>query len=292
MIDRPRPQANGSNRPRPCENGWSRGVERPRVSAVPSAGVQVFEPLWWLDGSRVRAVLTSNGGTALEATFSQRGLRLDCCDQRSGHHDVDDAGEIVGEHVQRHFGGDAWQRLHQEMGCSHPRLDYPEGMLDRLAPLAHFFRMLVEPALHGLENMLMLSSRDPSLLAGGAAVFDGAARAGIGPIAAQHQPVFFVGVAVGETFTCRTDVEILTGHVAEVLLAEAPIGLGVRSHRLWQSDCNAGFLARQDLRAVEVASTGDDIEALLCSVSLVCLATPASCDRSLPTLVTSCVTIR
>ena len=42
--------------------------------------------------------------------------------------------------------------------------------------------------------------------------------------------MFFVGVAVGETFTCRTDVEILTGHVAEVLLAEAPIGLGVRGH--------------------------------------------------------------
>ena len=61
----------------------------------------MFEPLWWLDGSRVRAVLTSNGGTALEATFSQPGLRLDCCDQRSGPHDVDDAGEIVGEHVQR-----------------------------------------------------------------------------------------------------------------------------------------------------------------------------------------------
>jgi len=25
----------------------------------------VFLPLWWLDGSRVRAVHTSNGGTAL-----------------------------------------------------------------------------------------------------------------------------------------------------------------------------------------------------------------------------------
>src|ERR1700730_2057604 len=95
---------------RPCENGWSRGVERPRVSAVPIAGVQMFEPLWWLDSSRARSVLTSNGGTALEATFSQPGLRLDRCDQRSGPHDVDDAGEIVGEDVQRHFSGVAWQR--------------------------------------------------------------------------------------------------------------------------------------------------------------------------------------
>ena len=63
---------------------------------------------------------------------------------------------IVGEHVQRHFGGDAWQRLHKEMGCSHPRFDCPERMLERLAPLAHFFWMLVEPALHSFENMLML----------------------------------------------------------------------------------------------------------------------------------------
>src|SRR6202048_5344937 len=115
------------------------------------------------------------------------------------------------------------------MGCSHLRLDCPERMLTRLAPLAHFFRVLVEPALDGFENMLMLPARDPSFLAGGAAVFDGAARAGIGPIAAQHQPVFFVGVAVGETFTSRTDVDILTGHVAEVLLCEKPSGRGVRS---------------------------------------------------------------
>jgi hypothetical protein len=71
--------------------------------------------------------------------------------------------------------------------------------------------MLVSPAsASGFENMLMLPARDPSFLAGGAAVFDGAARAGIGPIAAQDQTVFFVGVAVGETFTCRTDIEILT----------------------------------------------------------------------------------
>jgi hypothetical protein len=42
------------------------------------------------------------------------------------------------------------------VGCSHPRLERPERMLDRLTPLAHFFRVLVEPALDGFENMLML----------------------------------------------------------------------------------------------------------------------------------------
>jgi len=36
-------------------------------------------------------------------------------------------------------------------------------MLDRLAPLAHSFRPLIEPALDGVENMLMLPTRDPPL---------------------------------------------------------------------------------------------------------------------------------
>ena len=66
--------------------------------------------------------------------------------------------EIVSEDVERHLGGHAWQPLHQEVGCSHPRLERPKRMLDRLEPLAHFFRVLVEPALDGFENMLMLPS--------------------------------------------------------------------------------------------------------------------------------------
>jgi hypothetical protein len=49
---------------------------------------------------------------------------------------------------------------------SHSSVDRPEGMLDRLAPLAYFFRMLFEPALDGLENMLMSQRVIPrSLLA-------------------------------------------------------------------------------------------------------------------------------
>ena len=38
-------------------------------------------------------------------------------------------------------------------------------MLDRLAPLTHLLRMLIKPALYGLENMLMFPSCDQSLLA-------------------------------------------------------------------------------------------------------------------------------
>jgi hypothetical protein len=60
-------------------------------------------------------------------------------------------------------------------------------MFNGLAPLAHLLRMLVEPALHGFDNVLMFPSRDPSLLAGGTAMFDGAVLAGIGQIAVQDQ---------------------------------------------------------------------------------------------------------
>jgi hypothetical protein len=47
--------------------------------------------------------------------------------------------------VQRHLGGDFWQRLHQEVGCAHPGLDGAEWVLDHLASLAHLLRMLIEP---------------------------------------------------------------------------------------------------------------------------------------------------
>jgi len=90
--------------------------------------------------------------------------------------------------MQRHLGGNPWQRLHQEVGCTHPGFDRAEVMLDRFPPLAHLLRMLVEPALYGLKNMLILPTGDPALPACGAAVLDGAAlgkrwsSSGAGPI--------------------------------------------------------------------------------------------------------------
>ena len=141
-------------------------------------------------------------------------------------------------------------------------LDHSERMLNRLTPLAHFFRMLVEPPLNGLESLLMLPTRDPSLLAGGAAGFDGAALAGAGPVAMQNQPVFLVRVMMGEPFTGRTDVDIFLSHVAKVLLAKAAFGFCPRGHRFGQSDRDACLLARQNLGAVEIAAVRDDIEVL------------------------------
>ena len=59
-------------------------------------------------------------------------------------------------------------------------------MLSRLATLAHSVRVLIEAFLYGLQHMLMLPARDPSLLASGAALFDSAALTGVGPVAVQN----------------------------------------------------------------------------------------------------------
>ena len=127
--------------------------------------------------------------------------------------------------MECHLGGDPGQRLHQEVGCAHSGLDRAEGVLDRLAPLAHLLRMLVEPALHRLKNVLMLPSGDPAFLAGGAAVLDATALAGFGRVAAQDQSIFRGGEGVGEPFAGRADVNVLVSQISEVLLAEAPFRL-------------------------------------------------------------------
>src|SRR4249920_2425661 len=85
------------------------------------------------------------------------------------------------------LSGDPSVPFRKNVSGAHPGLDGAKRVLDRLAPLAHLLRMLVEPALHRFENMLVLPSGDPALLAGGAAVLDGATLAGVGPVAAQDQ---------------------------------------------------------------------------------------------------------
>ena len=54
----------------------------------------------------------------------------------------------------------------------------------------------------------MLPAGDAPLLAGGAALLDGAVLAGVGPVAPQNQPVFLVRIVVGEPFTGRTNVNV------------------------------------------------------------------------------------
>jgi hypothetical protein len=64
--------------------------------------------------------------------------------------------------------------------------------------------MLVEPALHRFENVLMPPSRDRSFLAGSAAVLDSAVLAGVGPAATQDEASVVGREAVGEAFAGKT----------------------------------------------------------------------------------------
>ena len=77
-----------------------------------------------------------------------------------------------------------WAGVHQKVRRLHPHLQCAEGMFGRLATLAHGLRVSVEAFLYRLQHMLMLPARNPSLLASGATLFDGAALTGVGPVAA------------------------------------------------------------------------------------------------------------
>jgi hypothetical protein len=67
---------------------------------------------------------------------------------------------------------------------------------------------------------------------------------------------------IAELLSGRTNVNVLLSQVTEVLLAEAPLGLCIRSHRFWQRDCDASFVAPQNLIAVEVATIGNGLEVI------------------------------
>ena len=121
----------------------------------------------------------------MRAAFFELRLCSECDRQRLTAHDVHHPGEIVGEDVERHFGSDLRQTLHQEVRRAHPHLQRTKGMLGCLATLAHRVRVLIETLLHGVQYVLMLPARDPSLLASRAALFNSAALTGVGPVAVQ-----------------------------------------------------------------------------------------------------------
>ena len=110
----------------------------------------------------------------------------DRCDQRRPADDIHHPGQIIGEHVRRHFRRDVGKPFHEEVRGAHPRLDRAEGMFNRLAARAHGARIRIEPTLNLLHQMLVRPARHPALLAGRALVFDRAGRAT--KIKAQPRP--------------------------------------------------------------------------------------------------------
>src|SRR2546423_9431726 len=57
---------------------------------------------------------------------------------------------------------------------------------------------------------------------------------GGGPVATQDHAFVLGCKGIGELLACRTNVNVLISHIAEVLLTEASFRLCVRGHRLWQ----------------------------------------------------------
>src|SRR5215475_13940789 len=126
-----------------------------------------------------------------------------CPQKGSDAHNAYDPRHIVGQDMQGHLGGDPWKRLHQEMSGAHTGFDCAEGMLNGLAPLTHLFWMLVEPALHGFEHMLVLPSRGQSFLGGSTAMLDGTTLTSMRPVATQNQASIFCREGIGEPFIGR-----------------------------------------------------------------------------------------
>ena len=124
------------------------------------------------------------------------GLCPHCRHEGLDAHDVHHAGEIVGEDMQCHLGGNFWEAFHQEVGCTHSHLERGEGVFGGFAALAHGLRVLIEALLHGLQDMLMLPARNAPLRTGRAARLEGAVAARIGPIAPQLLPILLVRVVV------------------------------------------------------------------------------------------------
>ena len=85
--------------------------------------------------------------------------------------------------------------------------------------------MAVEPLLHGFEHVLMLPSGDQSFLGCCAAVLDGAALTGVGPVTAQNQSAVFCRERVSKRFSSGTNINVLLSDITEVLLTEAPLRL-------------------------------------------------------------------
>src|SRR5271168_4456130 len=144
-------------------------------------------------------------------------------------------------------------------------------MLDCLAASTHRIRILVQTRLHGIDNVLVFPTRDAALRSLSALSLQRAGPARVAPVAVQDQSIFLVREAVDELLTGWTNVNVLFGNIAEVLLAEAAFRLRLRSLGFWQRDRDARLIACKDLLAFEVAAIGEgfDVFALQCRLRLV-----------------------
>src|SRR3984957_12539347 len=65
---------------------------------------------------------------------------------------------------------------------------------------------------------------------------------------------------IGELLSGGTNVNVLFGHIAEVLFAKTSFGFCIRRHRFWQRDRDAVFVALKDLLSAEVTAVCNNVE--------------------------------
>lgn len=76
---------------------------------------------------------------------------------------------------------------------------------------------------------------NPSLRSGRALGFDRTILTGVSPVTPQHLVGFFVCIAIRQSLPGRATIGVFLGQIDKVLLTEASVRLGARSHRLGQS---------------------------------------------------------
>jgi len=85
-------------------------------------------------------------------------------------------------------------------------------MLDRYTTRVHRVRRIfVEPFLYGLDNLLVLPPRDPTLFARRALGLDWAATTRIGPITPKFLALLLSCKPIGKFLTRRAAINIFVG---------------------------------------------------------------------------------
>src|SRR6266540_3836036 len=124
----------GSVRPRPCGNVKSALSARSRAFEIATSALCATVGLTDLIEVVLKVALRMRLAARLPPFIlpGDGALCPHCLHQRSDAHDLHDAFEVVGQHMEAHFGADARQPLGQEMRRAHPGFERAEGMFDGL----------------------------------------------------------------------------------------------------------------------------------------------------------------
>jgi hypothetical protein len=95
-----------------------------------------------------------------------------CYHERRDSEDLHRAFHVVGKNVQAHLGTDAWNRLCQEMSCSHPGFNRAERVLGGLATYSRGLQSAIQSLLHFIEDILVLPACNAPIIASRALGFD------------------------------------------------------------------------------------------------------------------------